>query len=111
MDRIKETPGKNTTVQQADTSEVLDFDYVVSEAAVGKIHGVPFTVAGFETKVISGVEVVSTYLDIDKKEFVDVENGTEFMLNKDTKVKVVKLIPAVAPDTKGKIYFKVLSER
>ncbi len=108
-DKLREVKNGDATQTHHDTTGVSDYDFVVSEAAVGNIKGVPFTVAGFESKIKDGVEVTSSYLDINKKEFVDVEDGTEFMLDKDTKIKVVKLSPAIAPDTKGKIYFKIVA--
>lgn len=101
---ITEVP-KNDSEEKV-SSEKATFDFVVSEAAVGSINGVTFTVAGFEESEDSN-SAWETYLDIDKSKFVDVMDGTIFNLDETTRVQVIKL-EKDSDDSKGKIYFKIL---
>lgn len=104
INSITEVP---KTEQETKSSNVTpEYDFVVSEAAVGSYGGVRFTVAGFEESEDPASEW-ETYLDIEKSRFVDVMNGTIFDLNESIKLLVVKL-EKENDDQKGKIFFKVL---
>jgi len=98
---IRENPQGNQNM----SNEIKDYDFVVSEAAVGNYEGVPFTVAGILLQEVEGKKVPTTYLDIDKSRFVDIFDGTEFELKKGVKLKVIRIEFANPPE-KGKIYFK-----
>ena len=91
----------------AKDSTGFDYDYVVSEAAFGRINGVPFTVGAIYDEEKDGKTVYTVTLDINKERFEDAYDGTVVQLNAETRVKVVKIEYADSP-SKGKVYFKVL---
>ncbi len=84
-----------------------EFDFVISEAAVGNYENVPFTIAGILDEENEDGEVVfTTYIKINKKETIDLYDGTEFLLKENVKLKIVKIEPAEEENGKGKVYFK-----
>lgn len=87
-----------------------DFDYVVSEAAVGNIGGVPFTLDGIYSTEKDGKKVPTTTMDINKQRFVDIFEGSIVELKEGLSVKIFKIEEGEG-DSKGKVYFKVLEKR
>ena len=102
--KIVEKPDNNP-IRQESSSE---YDYVVSEAAVGQIEGVQFTVAEITEELVEGKTKNTTYLDIEKKRFEDIYEGSVVSLNEKVKVLVVKIESLPTPQGKGKVYFKVV---
>jgi hypothetical protein len=95
--------------QPKQATSQTDYDFVVSEAAVGNIRGVNFTVAGISEAEVEGKTQWTTYLDIEKSRFEEVYQGKIVELNQQTKVLIVK-IEGGDDNTgiKGKIYFKLV---
>ena len=79
-------------------------EYVVSEAAVGNIGGVPFTLSGI-SKNEAGKDKVT--LDINKSRFVDAVVGDEIKMDENTTVRVTK-IERADPPQRGQISFVVV---
>lgn len=102
---IIETPQQSG--QNISNDAQAEYDFVVAEAAVGSYNNITFTVAGFEESEDEN-SPWETYLDIAKKEFVDIVNGTIFNLDNDTRIQVIRL-EKESDEVKGKVYFKVLN--
>jgi hypothetical protein len=95
------TPVTDTVVRQK------EYDYVVSEAAVGQVGGTVFTLAGIYPSTESGHTVYSVMIKINKIKVVEAFEGTILELNEQTKLKVVKIQYEEEPK-KGNVYFKVV---
>jgi hypothetical protein len=95
------TPTKDTVVRQK------EYDYVVSEAAVGQVGGTVFTLAGIYPSTENGYTVYSVMIKINKIKVVEAFEGTILELNEQTKLKVVKIQYEEEPK-KGNVYFKRL---
>lgn len=106
---IIEKPDEGKGAGAKDTTG-LDYDYVVSEAAFGRINGVPFTVGAIYDEEKDGKTVYTVTLDINKERFVDAFDGTVVELDAKTRVQVVKIEYAGGAPKKGKVYFKVLKK-
>lgn len=102
---IIEIPNNNPT---STDSTQLDYDYVVSEAAVGEIKGVHFTVADISFKEKEGKKQATTYLDIEKQRFEDIYDSSIVQLNSEVKVLILKIEASPEPQGKGKVYFKLI---
>ena len=81
------------------------FDFVVSEAAVGQVDGVRFTVAGIREVERGGAVIPTTYLDIERSRIVDVEPDSVVTLREGLALRVVAIVSAGDP-MKGKVYFQ-----
>ena len=103
---IVEKPGEAGQPVQRDTS-LPDYDYVVSEAAFGRINGVPFTVGAIYDEEKDGKTVYTVTIDINKERLVDVYDGDILELNAETKVRVVKIEFEEEPK-KGRVFFKMV---
>lgn len=90
---------------QSESSQVVDYDYVVSEAAVGQVDGVVFTLSGIYPKSDDANPVYMVTIDINKSDLVEVHEGSIIQLNEKTSLKVLR-IDAPSEASKGKVYFK-----
>ena len=111
LDEIENEELEIIEVPQKEDQKVVsqsDSDYVLSEASVGLIEGISFTVSGLvmSTEEDEG-EGWTAYFDIEKSRFVDFWEGTEFELKEGVNLKVLKIEKA-DHDAKGKIYLKRL---
>lgn len=97
---VEKPDPKGGTLEKSDS-----YDFVVSEAAVGRVDDVIFTVAGINDEVRDGKTVYTTYLDINKSEIVNIEEGSVVKMKEGLMLKVVGITGAEAPQ-KGKVFFK-----
>ena len=95
-------PSNNETEQQQQA-----FDYVVSEAAVGNIEGIPYTLDGIFSAQENNTTVLTTTMDIDKNRFVDIVTGTIVDWKEGVQLRVVNIEKSDGQQ-KGKVYFKVI---
>lgn len=95
-------PSNNDTEQHQQA-----FDYVVSEAAVGNIEGIPFTLDGIFNTQENNTTVLTTTMDIDKNRFVDIVTGTIVDWKEGVQLRVVNIEKSDGQQ-KGKVYFKVI---
>jgi hypothetical protein len=95
--------------QPDETKKEIDYDFVVSEAAVGNIKGVNFTVAGISEAEVEGKKQLTTYLDIEKSRFEEIYQGKVVNLNDKIKVLIIKMEGGDdEKGGKGKVYFKLV---